>query len=292
MATKSYGPDVRVSKAGGVGDIAEAQMFYPAPEEVESLIKDQKRSIENFTKCRDDDFRTARIQEQLEAEAKQLLVQNRDRLQHAREAVKTLENEVSLAIEKERQLELKRALAHEEVAKKEQERAQARAAEILLIEEIKETEKLARVHENNKMIAMTSAQAREIDIREAELKIQAIQLRGQLPVTPAQPAQPSPLKIEVEVPARDIPEQRVFSEASQQGTSSVAAAEIKESYPPLPPKSKKAVKKAVAGEESDKFEASEVKEGGELRPHGGEKKARKTGVKKFTGIFSKAEQQQ
>jgi hypothetical protein len=144
-----------------------------------------------------------------------------------------------------RRLELKRAQAHEEVQKKEQERAQAKAAEVLLLEEIKETEKLARVHENNKLIALTSAKARDIDIREVELKIQSIQLRSQLPVTPMQLAQPSPVKIEVEVGARTIPEQRIFSETTAEGVSTIAAAEIKERVPSDTSKSRKAKKADV-----------------------------------------------
>jgi conjugal transfer/entry exclusion protein len=101
--SKSYGSDVRVSKAGGVAAVEDPKVLYPDPTEVSSLIHQQRQSMESFAKDRDSLLRSAALQEQLENEAKQLLAQNGQRLMQAREAVKAAEHELALGMEREKQ---------------------------------------------------------------------------------------------------------------------------------------------------------------------------------------------
>lgn len=98
-----YGEGVRVSKEGGAVDVGSPQLMYPDPKEISILIKEQENSIQNSLRLLQEEERQAEIQRQLESEARELIAANQQRLMQADSAVLSAEQELNLAIDKERQ---------------------------------------------------------------------------------------------------------------------------------------------------------------------------------------------
>jgi len=202
---------VRVRKSGGVElaaplskaeiDIRQAE-FQQQIEHQKTVIARAREEVLNMAK-------QANEQEILARESLELKEYNRKRQLEAGQEAKALLVEVTALIEKEKELETKRAAAHHAAIEKERERVQAKTAEVLAREEALEAEKREQFH--NEMVRKCNALSLKFKLEEeqARLKMDSLQFSMQhgefRSLSTAKKA-----TIVVEVEPRDIPEARQF----------------------------------------------------------------------------------
>lgn len=93
---------VQVTKQGGVQSVPSSSIQYPDQNEVNKLLEQQVRFAEQAQLEKEKALREADVQNQLQLEAAELARVGRQRYQNTAEGLSVAENEVALAIEKER----------------------------------------------------------------------------------------------------------------------------------------------------------------------------------------------
>lgn len=213
---------VLVRKTGGV-KLPPRQSINVA--EIQAQMEQQRILIEQLRVEAQKARQQARIHRELESESIELRLRNEERMRELSQETQRLENEVQMLIEKERELEARRAEAHRQALEMESERVKAKTAEIMAREEAKEAARLEEYHHSYALTAEALATQKELEVREAEMKLEQLQFRMQY--GDVQPAYSVPkAKIIVEVKPRKILEARQY-ETSQLGPS-YATAEIEE----------------------------------------------------------------
>jgi hypothetical protein len=235
MTTSFPEEGVKVTRLGGYTEAGPASTFSSA--EIESKIAEQIRIVRVAEEEVEKAKKEAEVHAALEVEATKLREDNMKQSAEMAMYVKKLEQEVELAKAKEVNFEHQRALAHKEAVSKEDERVRAKTTEILRREEAKEAERLELHHKAGRLYALKKAQQHEIEVQEANLKIQSFRLQTDYPEVRASSGQAA--KIEVLVTPREIPESRVFDYAAP--TAKTASGSIEEQAPVIEASSKSAV---------------------------------------------------
>jgi hypothetical protein len=235
MTTSFPEEGVKVTRLGGYTEAGPATTFSSV--EIESKIAEQMRIVRVAEEEVEKAKKEAEVHAALEVEATKLREDNMKQSAEMSMYVKKLEQEVELAKAKEVNFEHQRALAHKEAVAKEDERVRAKTTEILRREEAKEAERLELHHKSGRLYALKKAQQHEIEVQEANLKIQSFRLQTEYPEVRATSGQAA--KIEVQVTPREIPESRVFDTAAP--TMKTASGSIEEQAPVIEASSRSAV---------------------------------------------------